>query len=489
MKTVWFQEMHPYPVQKVEAKLSSDRTMAKTMLERLVRSNIVRRVRNKRDSELLLEETSKLISGDEKYVVFKFVGIVLVGDVVVRCYPKYIYDVSQIKGKFKKILAVICKYNYKEQHIWLADPCNIEHNANISMLSIVMAIIQQYYNNGIYFNLKRSREINGSGEVDWDATIENTRPVIQNNCPFYPEMYTKVTRYNTTDFFSRLHKSILAEYFSILSKAELADMFKIQENFFYDEKLESLGSKEYVLYRLQQEMRMQFVTQKRIILRLLYMYISQKGAGGTSENISFFGTGTFNLLWEKVCSTVFDSCLNIPVCSLNKLHLELRKKYPYGQKTLLELIERPTWKINTINEPFDSDTLKPDMIGLNGSINDVQFTIYDAKYYNFQVENHRILGQPGIESITKQYLYHVAYQKFLQYFGIKKIKNIFLFPSDGEDDVSLGMVRFSMLANITKCDIDAVKLSADKMYDCYLNNRMKILPISGPLFGIDKEIR
>ena len=75
-------------------------------------------------------------------------------------------------------------------------------------------------------------------------------------------------------------------------------------------------------------------------------------------------------------------------------------------------------------------------------------------------------------------LLQFTYQKFLQYFDIKKIKNVFLFPSDNDDDSSLGMAMFSTLGDITKCDIDAVQLSADKMYDCYLNNRKRILTIN-----------
>jgi acetyltransferase-like isoleucine patch superfamily enzyme len=38
--------------------------------------------------------------------------------------------------------------------------------------------------------------------------------------------------------------------------------------------------------------------------------------------------------------------------------------------------------------------------------------IYDAKYYKLLIKNNKIINQPGIESITKQYLYHLAYKKF-----------------------------------------------------------------------------
>lgn len=36
--------------------------------------------------------------------------------------------------------------------------------------------------------------------------------------------------------------------------------------------------------------------------------------------------------------------------------------------------------------------------------------IYDAKYYCFEHTRQNLKGQPGIESITKQYLYQLAYK-------------------------------------------------------------------------------
>ena len=79
-------------------------------------------------------------------------------------------------------------------------------------------------------------------------------------------------------------------------------------------------------------------------------------------------------------------------------------------KKLIDLIDKPQWSGTAPNgEPFvkqAEDTLIPDLISIVNVDGDYQFIIFDAKYYNIQLEhNKKLRGQPGIESITKQYLY------------------------------------------------------------------------------------
>lgn len=57
----------------------------------------------------------------------------------------------------------------------------------------------------------------------------------------------------------------------------------------------------------------------------------------------------------------------------------------------------------------------PDLITLAETNQGVDFIIFDAKYYNTKLEpDTPSKGQPGIESISKQYLYQLAYQKFIK---------------------------------------------------------------------------
>lgn len=70
------------------------------------------------------------------------------------------------------------------------------------------------------------------------------------------------------------------------------------------------------------------------------------------------------------------------------------------KKKLIELIEKPLW---TVTGKTAKDTLIPDLISICKVNNQYQFIIFDAKYYNAQLEKGIApTGQPGIESVTKQ---------------------------------------------------------------------------------------
>lgn len=90
---------------------------------------------------------------------------------------------------------------------------------------------------------------------------------------------------------------------------------------------------------------------------------------------------------------------------------------PYQQirhkKKLIDLIDRPQWTGTAPDgEPFirqAEDTLIPDLISIVYLDGVCQFIIFDAKYYNLQLEHDKKLrGQPGIESITEHSIYKKA---------------------------------------------------------------------------------
>ena len=100
-----------------------------------------------------------------------------------------------------------------------------------------------------------------------------------------------------------------------------------------------------------------------------------------------------------------------------------------------------------------------------------QFIIFDAKYYNIQLEeNKKLRGQPGIESITKQYLYQLAYQPFVEEHQIKTVRNCFLMPTNGKDVVVKGTASLAMLSSLGLQDIQIRLLSAETMYKHYIEN-------------------
>ena len=70
----------------------------------------------------------------------------------------------------------------------------------------------------------------------------------------------------------------------------------------------------------------------------------------------------------------------------------------------MDVIEKPLWTMAGKRAKY---TLTPDLISISNKV----FFILDAKYYVASIEKGKALkGQPGIISITKQYLYQLAYR-------------------------------------------------------------------------------
>lgn len=99
-----------------------------------------------------------------------------------------------------------------------------------------------------------------------------------------------------------------------------------------------------------------------------------------------------------------------------------------------------------------------------------QFIIFDAKYYNAHLEKGIVpTGQPGIESITKQYLYQLAYQRFIEDHKFSSVKNCFLLPTENNEIEDKGEVRMEMLSNLGLQDIKIRLIPATMAYDLYLS--------------------
>ena len=101
-----------------------------------------------------------------------------------------------------------------------------------------------------------------------------------------------------------------------------------------------------------------------------------------------------------------------------------------------------------------------------------QFIIFDAKYYNARLISGQVpKGQPGIESVTKQYLYQLAYQKFINDHGFKEVKNCFLMPTENTDVELKGEASMEMLSNLGLQNIKVRFIPATMAYDHYLSGR------------------
>jgi DNA-binding Lrp family transcriptional regulator len=415
-------------------------------------------------SELIDEdiEVADVEVGENEYLyVFTFVGVIVVAGCALKCYPKYLLSKEEPKNELKQVLKVLEKYNSREQIIRMFNDSS--ESSAFNLLAVLLFLIQDYYENGVYSNTEDIIESNGSGEILWDKTINETFSLLSNNRPYYVDLRTKKRIMDDFDYFKRLHECILTKASKEMKDADLLDLFEITEIDLTDEELDEFGDKEYILYRIENELGTQFNTRKQLVLKTVYAYIDHSGNLYDTDCLSMFGTNCFNLVWESICADIMDNQLEKPLGTLNLPH-PLKSEYNRNQK-LIELIEKPFWSATgkTANE-----TLIPDLVTITPS----QFIIFDAKYYNARLEDGTTpKGQPGIESVTKQYLYQLAYQRFISDHGFADVKNCFLIPTENKEVEDKGEASMIMLSSLGLQDIKVRFLPATMAYEHYLSGR------------------
>lgn len=403
-------------------------------------------------------------AGDNEYLyVFTFVGVITVAGRILKCYPKYLLSTNNPRDELHQILKVLGKYNSNEQSIRMFNDHSESHSFNL--LAVLLFLMHDYYENGIYTNTENIIESNGAGEILWDKTINETFAFLSNKRPYYTELQTRKRVNDEFDYFKRLHECILTQASKELLDADLIDLFEIVEINLSDEILAAFDDKEYILYRIEQELISQFNTRKQIVLKTMYAYISHGGSLLDAESLSLFGTNSFNLVWEKVCADIMDNQLYTMLGEL-KLPVPLKEGY-FSTMQLIGLIERPNW---SITEKEAKDTLVPDLITIAKNNDKYEFLIFDAKYYNALLEPGKTpIAQPGIESVTKQYLYQLAYKKFIEDHEFDSVRNCFLMPTEKAEIINKGEVSLDILGNLGLESIKVRFLPAKVVYDYYLS--------------------
>lgn len=416
-----------------------------------------------------IEVADVRVGENELLYVFTFVGVITVAGRVLKCYPKYLLNASEPVDELRQVLKVLEKYNSKEQIIRMFNDSSGSQSFNL--LPVLLFLINDYYENGSYRNTQEVIESNGSGEILWDKTINETFMLLSNNRPYYTDLQTKKRISDDYDYFKRLHECILTKASKELIDANLMDLFELTEVDLSDEEQAAFGDKEYILYRIEKELNIQFNTRKQLVLKTLYTYIDRNGNLSDIDCFSMFGTNSFNLVWEDVCKVILDNKLDMPIGTI-KFPAPLKAGYDKRTK-LIDLIEKPYW---SATGKTAKDTFIPDSISIGQSGDTSQFVISDAKYYNAWLElGLSPKGQPGVESITKQYLYQLAYQKFIEDHGFTSIINCFILPTENSEVIDKGYVSMDFLGNLGLPSIKVRLLPADMAYIHYLSGtNMKV---------------
>ncbi len=432
-----------------------------------------------KESLMDFNESDEIFDEDfsnDKYVyVFTYVGVLTIDNIVIKCFPKYIFKKEEPFEEMKEILNVINKYNNSKENI-INLYSGYDEEKEFNFLSICLYVLNNYYENGIYSNQQDIVETNGEGEILWDNTINETFALIIDDTPYYTELQTQNIVDNKSDYITRLHKFVITECCKKLKEADLLELFGVDDIHLSDEEIEFFGDDDNILYRIQRELSVQFITWKQVLLKTLAVYISNRKSFNEGLGLTMYGTSSFHTIWEEACAKVFDNKLQIPLEELN-LPLDLHEDY-ISRKTcrLIDIIEYPIWIAfdDGRNEHKPQRTLIPDLVSIYEAEEGICFCIFDAKYYNIVLEKDNLRNYPRLKDVTKQYLYQLAFNDFIEKHNFAFIINAFLMPTEDENSVLIGEAKMEILEGLSHpnlINISVVKLSARKIYDYYLKGK------------------
>lgn len=480
MKSVYFREGQHYSFSNLKENFSLDAEKVKSRISTLKRYYVLKNVRKEKTEYSDLSDQDIIIgevpddSADFTYQ-FTFVGVILLEDLILFCYPKYIDNENDLFNKFKTVIKVLEKYNQKEQLVYLYN--GDAESKVFNKLAISLHILKDYFENGLYSNQEEIIEMNGEGEILWDKTITETFAFIKNNTPYYLDVYTHDNTENDFDYIRRLHSAIITRCSNDLKNEQLLDLFDLSSAELTDQNLNEFGDIDYIKYRLEREIKNQFVSRKQSLLKTLYTYISELSSNQSDVSFSLYGTNTFNLMWEEACGAMFDNMYDSSwplkrIAEEGIISSELIKGNE--SKSISDYIEIPEWKIDGKSVHYKGDLI-PDIVTLrNESSGNTAMYILDGKYYLLSVEGDNLYGNPGIQDVVKQYIYNASLKSFIDTFKIGEIANAFLIPAfDSENvenqnygEVPYWTVQHSGFSELPS--VQVIKLNPQKVWNYYL---------------------
>lgn len=397
--------------------------------------------------ELSLKNIIRVNTSTNEYK-FKFVGMICTFNRYIYCYPKYIENIGNTE-EMKSILRVIKKYSNNSKKL-LKDNVEFEglviENSQLSIIHNMMFLIDDYLNYGLYKNEISFIEINGGGEADWNSTIDNTNPILMDRGPVYCDLHTNSIVDDFGYIITQIHKFIISKSSRFLNSIGFCDIFGYPIIDF-NISINQIGSLYNMVDYINQELNIQFYDRHIHILKAIKNILLNLNQSMTINSTIIYGSRSFYTIWEKVCSFV------------------LENEY----ESIKYLIEKPKWTDFKTGKITEKETLEPDII--RNIKENKQFFIVDAKYYKtyFDVNGDIKETCPGIQDITKQYLYNKILEKEIN--DGYRVYNILLFPTNVELEL-FGSVSLEFFKELGLNDIYLIKINASEIFNMYVNNQV-----------------
>ena len=419
-------------------------------LDRDIQSNLSKVFRN--DSEkiydLLLKKGIYKKEENEDVFSLEYVGIIAYKETIISVLPKFLrrYNLNEEEKckALKQTINVIKKYTSDNETIIGTEESELNGG---SLFALIDYFFKDYIKNGVYENYIEKKEFNGEGEINWEETLESETAYYTDERPVYLNFWTEEIEDDDNNFIKKIHKYILNNAARYLKESQINNVLELIDipsfDFYVDEELQD---KDYLIDKIDSELKVQFNESKIILLKKMKSYIN-KIYNDTDYGIELWGVNKFWSVWERICKDVLGD-----------------------QKELYKYIPKPKWTNNNGQGKEIQDTLIPDVLREE----DDMFYIFDAKYYDFYFkDNGELVGNPpGVPSITKQYAYELVFRKYLEgKKDSKEIKNYFVIPT-GDDSGSIGKVEFDIFGLEP---IEVLALNYKEIFEMYLNGKIFLI--------------
>ncbi|MBW3081738.1 LlaJI family restriction endonuclease [Bifidobacterium saguinibicoloris] len=366
---------------------------------------------------------------------FNFVGILTVGPYLFAVLPKYYRGVApeniighgpEVLEEFATIMGAIRQYNADPAH--KHDTIGFDYEASVdnsdgNLIDLYRFLLNDYAENGLYQSTRRITELNGYGEIDWNRTVNQIMPMrTASRKPVYVDVISTRSTADTTTIIRTIQAAVITDISHYLESSGLNTLFRLPTAEPSPKTLAEIGNADQLLRLLWKELRVQFVTRKRLLLRALIQYLEVRSSGQSMPLLAQ-GTCSFNLVWEDVCKRLFND--------EEELHKTDKQLWKYveplawaatsPEPSEKHLIDAETSENDADTQSAESSPLEPDVVARDK--NDTKRYIIDAKYY---IPNYapitppkqqkkqedkpkgRVTRSPGLKDLIKQYFYLMA---------------------------------------------------------------------------------
>ncbi|MDO4221879.1 MAG: LlaJI family restriction endonuclease [Akkermansia sp.] len=402
---------------------------------------------------------------------FHYVGILQYHQSLLYVLPKYCNEIAPDPEKaavieykegdedprmkpFQQVMQVIARYDDTKRELGEEEDEQLWEDS----LHVMVELVSDYVENGVYRDDEHVDEINGKGRILWQRTIQKTLPFIQDGEPIYMELHTRRKREDDQNFFTRMHHYLAHQAWSALHTVRLDSLLSLPDIPAPEDSDSDFSEKEYMLDSIHAGLSQQFDSRRRYLLQLMERFLDRKEET-FSNGFHTFGKTEFHTVWEEACRAAFGM-----------------------EKSTTSMMEasKPHWQFVGAPNVFHGSALEADMVKVDGR----KLTILDAKYYvpdSSKTAKEIVAAMPGIGDIIKQQLYELALRKTLTEDETKvKVANAFILPLRDDEkavgEVSLGKVEIPMLAGLGLAPVELVKYPPQTIWGAYLDH----VPINIP---------